>query len=131
MSTSQKIRDLDARLDAINTGAATPITMDALIRQIEPLFMERVLRARVSSKFKLPTQLGIYEGKTDLMDHLDSYKSLMSLQDYSDEVMCKAFSATLKESTRSWFRKLPPETIDSFDDLSRFFIANLMSCRIR
>ncbi|GFS34433.1 hypothetical protein Acr_00g0034020 [Actinidia rufa] len=34
-------------------------------------------------------------------------------------------------STRSWFRKLPPGTIDSFGDLSRFFVANFMSCRIR
>ncbi|GFZ08659.1 hypothetical protein Acr_20g0004670 [Actinidia rufa] len=95
-STSQKIRDLDARLDAINTGTNAPITVDALVRQTDPPFTERVLRTRISSKFKLPTQLGIYEGKTDPMDHLDSYKSLMSLQGYSDEVMCKAFSATLK-----------------------------------
>ncbi|GFZ19613.1 hypothetical protein Acr_28g0003180 [Actinidia rufa] len=100
-STSQKIRDLDARLDAINTGTNAPVTVDTLIRQTEQPFTERVLRARISSKFKLSAQLGIYEGKTDLMDHLDSCKSLMSLQGCSDEVMCKAFSATLKEPARS------------------------------
>ncbi|GFS44258.1 hypothetical protein Acr_00g0089400 [Actinidia rufa] len=130
-STSQKIRDLDARLDAINTGAGALVTVDTLIKQIEPPFTERILRARISSKFKLPTQLGIYEGKTDPMDHLDSYKSLMSLQGYSDEVMCKAFSATLKGPARSWFRKLSLGTIDSFGDLSRLFVANFMSCRNR
>ncbi|GFZ13233.1 hypothetical protein Acr_23g0016180 [Actinidia rufa] len=95
-STSQKIRDLDARLDAINTGTNAPVTVNALVRQTDPPFTKRVLGARISSKFKLPTQLGIYLGKTDPMDHLDSYKSLMSLQGCSDEVMCKAFSATLK-----------------------------------
>ncbi|GFS45972.1 hypothetical protein Acr_00g0099270 [Actinidia rufa] len=100
-------------------------------RQTEPPFTRRVLRARISSKFKLPTQLGTYEGKTDLMDHLDSYKSLMLLQGCSDEVMCKAFSATLKGPARSWFRKLSPGTIDSFGDLSRLFVANFMSCRNR
>ncbi|GFZ19053.1 hypothetical protein Acr_27g0007920 [Actinidia rufa] len=100
-STSQKIRDLDARLDAINTGTNAPITVDALVRQTDPPFTERVLKARISSKFKLPTQLGIYEGKTDPIDHLDSYKSLMSLQGCSDEVMCKAFSATLKGPARN------------------------------
>ncbi|GFZ06509.1 hypothetical protein Acr_18g0006790 [Actinidia rufa] len=130
-STSQKIRDLDARLDAINTGMNAPVTVDTLIRQTEPPFTGRILRARISSKFKLPTQLGIYEGKTDPMDHLDSYKSLMLLQGCSDEVMCKAFSATLKGPARSWFRKLLPGTIDSFGDLSRFFVANFMSCRNR
>ncbi|GFY96821.1 hypothetical protein Acr_11g0011270 [Actinidia rufa] len=130
-STSQKIRDLDARLDAINTGTNAPVTVDTLIRQTEPPFIERVLRARISSKFKLPAHLGIYEGKTYPMDHLDSYKSLMSLQGCSDEVMCKAFSATLKGPTKSWFRKLSPGTIDSFGDLSRLFVANFMSCRNR
>ncbi|GFZ13029.1 hypothetical protein Acr_23g0014140 [Actinidia rufa] len=128
-STSQKIRDLDARLDAINTGTNAPITVDALVRQTDPPFTERVLRTWISSKFKLPTQLGIYEGKTDPMDHLDSYKSLMSLQGCSDEVMCKAFSATLKGPARSWFRKLSPGTVDSFGELSRLFVANFMSCR--
>ncbi|GFS40777.1 hypothetical protein Acr_00g0070490 [Actinidia rufa] len=128
-STSQKIRDLDARLNAINTEMNALVTVDTLIRQTEPPFIERVLRAQVSSKFKLPTQLGIYEGKTNPMDHLDSYKSLMLLQGCLDEVMCKVFSATLKGLGRSWFQKLPPGTIDSFGDLSRLFVANFMSCR--
>ena len=57
----------------------TPVTIDALIKQIEPPFTRSVLRDRVSSRFKLPTHLGVYEGKTNPMDHLDSYKSLMSL----------------------------------------------------
>ncbi|GFZ06814.1 hypothetical protein Acr_18g0009840 [Actinidia rufa] len=111
-STSQKIRDLDARLDAINTRTNAPVIVDTLIRQTEPPFTKRVLRARISSKFKLPAQLGIYEGKTDPMDHLDSYKSLISLQGCSDEVMCKAFSATLKGPARSW-------TPTWFDSLSK------------
>ena len=59
------------------------------------------MKTRVSSRFKVPTQLGVYEEKTDLMDHLDSHKNLMSFQGYSDELMCKAFSATLNRSGRS------------------------------
>ncbi|GFZ18326.1 hypothetical protein Acr_27g0000650 [Actinidia rufa] len=129
--TSRKIRDLDARIDAINIGTNAPVTVDTLIRQTEPPFTQRVLRARISSKFKLPAQLGVYEGKTDPMDHLDSYKSLMLLQGCSDEVMCKAFSATLKGPAKSWFRKLSPGTIDSFGDLSQLFVSNFMSCRNR
>ncbi|GFS36964.1 hypothetical protein Acr_00g0048940 [Actinidia rufa] len=129
-STSQKIRDLDARLDAINTGTSAPVTVDALVRQTDPPFRKRVLRARISSKFKLPTQLGIYEGKTDPMDHLDSYKSLMSLQGCSDEVMCKAFSATLKGPARlrpgplfdSLFKNVP-ETLSALQSKADKYIA--------
>ncbi|GFY80793.1 hypothetical protein Acr_01g0006020 [Actinidia rufa] len=58
-STSQKFRDLDARLDAINTGTSAPVTVDTLIKQTEPPFTERILRAWISSKFKLPAQLEI------------------------------------------------------------------------
>ncbi|GFY95383.1 hypothetical protein Acr_10g0007680 [Actinidia rufa] len=82
------------------------VTVDTLVRQTEPPFTERILRARVSSRFKLPTQLGGYLGKIDPMDHLDSYKSLMLLQGCSDEMMCKAFSATLKGSVEEYFRPL-------------------------
>ena len=32
---------------------------------------------------------------------------------------------------RSWFRELSPRTIDSFGDLSRLFVANFMSYRVR
>ncbi|GFZ18658.1 hypothetical protein Acr_27g0003970 [Actinidia rufa] len=99
-STTQKIKDLDAQIDAINIGASVPITVEALIRQIEPPFTDKVIKAKVSSRFKLPSQLGVYEGKTDPMDHLD-YKNLTSLQGYSDEVMCKGFSATIKGTARS------------------------------
>ncbi|GFS28929.1 hypothetical protein Acr_00g0004700 [Actinidia rufa] len=41
----------DPELDAINTGTNAPITVDALVRQTDPPFTERVLRTRISSKF--------------------------------------------------------------------------------
>ena len=105
----------------------TLVTVDALIRQTKPLFTERGMKVRDSSRFKLPSQLGVYEGKMDPTDHLNSYKNLMSLKRYSDAVMYKAFSATLKGLVMSWFKKLPLRTIDSFGN----FLANFMSCRVR
>ncbi|GFY91407.1 hypothetical protein Acr_07g0016030 [Actinidia rufa] len=32
---------------------------------------------------------------------------------------------------RSWFKKLSPRIIDSFSDLSRLFVSNFMSCKVR
>ncbi|GFS30398.1 hypothetical protein Acr_00g0011710 [Actinidia rufa] len=72
---------------------AKTITIDALIRQTEPPFTERV-RVRVSSRFKLPYQLGVYEGKIDPMDHLDSSRNLMLLQGYSDETKADKYIST-------------------------------------
>ncbi|GFY89059.1 hypothetical protein Acr_06g0009990 [Actinidia rufa] len=118
----------------ISSDLATLIVREIVLKistDRTAIHKKRVLRARISSKFKLPAQLGIYEGKTDPMNHLNSYKSLMSLQSCSDEIMCKAFSTTLKGPARSWIRKLSPGTIDSFADLSRLFVANFMSCKNR
>ena len=56
---------------------------------------------------------------------------MMMLQGYLNEVMCEAFSATLKGPTRSWFKKLSPRTIDSFNDLSRLFVTNFMNYKVR
>ncbi|GFY85663.1 hypothetical protein Acr_04g0004010 [Actinidia rufa] len=131
---ARKPRDVDDHLAGMTklTGAAiTQVTMEALIRQIDPPFMERVMKVRVPSRFKLPSQLRVYEGKIGPMDLLDSYKNLMMIQGCLDEVMCKAFSTTLNGATRSWFKKLSPRTIDSFGDLSRLFVANFMNCRVR
>ena len=110
--TEQKFKNLEARFDAVKTGVNAPIIVDALIKLTEPQFTDRVMGVRVSSKFKLLFQLGVYEGKMDIIDHLDSYKNLMILQGASDEVMCEAFSTTLKGSMRSWFMKLSPRIID-------------------
>ncbi|GFS41410.1 hypothetical protein Acr_00g0074120 [Actinidia rufa] len=94
--STRRARKLEEGEDHLSKMTELTVTLDALIRQIEPPFTERVMRVRVSSKFKLPSQLGMYEGKTDPVDHLESYKNLMMLQEYSDEMMCKAFLEPLK-----------------------------------
>ncbi|GFY87072.1 hypothetical protein Acr_05g0007110 [Actinidia rufa] len=120
----------DPELDAINTGTNAPITVDALVRQTDPPFTERVLRTRISSKFKLPTQLGIYEGKTDPMDHLDSYKSLMSsravldVEDPSDKVIIMAMMEGLRPGPLfDSLSKNVPETLSALQSKADKYIA--------
>ena len=40
--------------------------------------------------------------------------------------MCRAFPTTLKGPARVWFSKLPPNTITSFQELSKLFINNFV-----
>ncbi|GFS37228.1 hypothetical protein Acr_00g0050780 [Actinidia rufa] len=140
----EKIKDLDARIDAINTGSSalkvrrsgrSPCWDNQMPRHRDESTTQKIkdLDARIDTINTGSSALITVDSliKTDPMDHLDSYKSLMLLKGYSDEVMCKAFSATLKGSTRSWFRKLLPRTIDSFGDLNKLFVANFMSFRVR
>jgi len=45
----------------------------------------------------------------------------MQLQMVLDEIMCKAFSTTLKGPTRIWFSRLTPNSISTFKELSAQF----------
>ncbi|GFS43522.1 hypothetical protein Acr_00g0085590 [Actinidia rufa] len=81
VSTKQKFKDLDSQIDAIDIG----------------------VKVRVSSRFKLPPQLGIYEGKMDPMDHLDLAKngqcdvqSLLNNSKRADEKAGKRFKEYVK-----------------------------------
>ena len=53
VSTKKKFKDLDTWIDAINTGINALVTVNALIRPTEPPFTKRVMRVKVSSRFKL------------------------------------------------------------------------------
>ena len=50
----------------------------------------------------------------------------MHLQGVLDEIMCRVFPTTLKGPTRVWFNKLPPNTITSFQELSKLFVNNFV-----
>ena len=59
-STTQKIKVLDAHIDAINTIANVTITVFALIKETKSPFTDKVMKVKVFSKFKLPSQFGMY-----------------------------------------------------------------------
>ena len=40
--------------------------------------------------------------------------------------MCKAFPTTLKSPARVWFSKIPPNSVSSFEDLSKLFVYNFI-----
>ena len=63
-------------------------------------------------------QLETYDKSKDLLDHLETFNTLMHLQGMVNEIMCRAFPTTLKGPTRVWFSKLTPNSISFFKELS-------------
>ena len=106
-------------------------------------FMMNSLRGRVSSdlndlvhrtnspftasttSFPLP-QVENYDESKDLLDHLESFKSLMHLQGAPDEIMYRAFPTTLKGPARIWFSRLMPNSIGTFKELSTQFTSHFI-----
>ncbi|XP_058211619.1 uncharacterized protein LOC131323795 [Rhododendron vialii] len=102
--------------------AQTPATVEELVQNTDSPFTSKVMGLPLPRKFKM-SQLETFNGSTDPLDHLETYKSLMHLQAVPDEVMCRAFHVTLKGSARAWFNKLPPGSIRSFKELSTSFVS--------
>ena len=76
-------------------------------------------------KFKMPS-LDSYDGARDPFNHTVTFKITMHLQGVPDEIMCRAFPITLKGLTRVWFSKIPPNTVSSFEELSKLFVNNFV-----
>ena len=73
----------------------------------------------------MPT-LDSYDGTRDPCDHITTFKTTMHLQGILDKIICRAFPITLKGLARVWFGKIPPNTITSFQELSKLFVNNFV-----
>ena len=106
-----------------NMRRANPV--DDLVHRTNSPFMPSVNSHPLPSKFKMPS-LDSYDGTRDPCDHIATFKTTMHLQGVPDEIMCKAFPTTLKGPARVWFSKIPPNSISSFDELSKLFVNNFI-----
>jgi len=71
-------------------------------------------------------QVETYNESRDPLDHLESFKTLMHLQGFPNEIMCRALPTTLKGPARVWFSKVAPNSISTFEELSGHFIAHFI-----
>ena len=77
------------------------------------------------SKYKMPS-LDSYDGTRNPCDHIATFKTTMHLQGVPDEIMYLAFLTTLKGPARVWFSKILPNTVGSFEELSKLFVNNFI-----
>ncbi|GMH25579.1 hypothetical protein Nepgr_027422 [Nepenthes gracilis] len=73
--------------------------------------------------------LDLYDGGSDPVDHLDHFRTHLSLHELEDSVMYRCFPLTLKGDAQIWFHHLPLGTISSFRELTDLFLAQYASSR--
>ena len=100
-------------------------SVDRMIRATDSPFTTAVLECLVPSKFCLP-QLEPFNGLKDLQDHLNTFKTMLGLQQPPNEILCRSFPTTLKATAREWFTKLPTSSIDNFEQLSSVFLRHFI-----
>ena len=100
--------------------------LDDLVNHTDSPFTASVNSFPLSHKFRMP-QIDSYDGVNDLLDHLETFKLLMHLQEVVDEIICRAFPTMLKGAARIWFSRLTPNSVRTFKELSAQFTAHFIS----
>ena len=106
-----------------NMRRANPI--EDLVHRTDSPFTASINGHPLPPKFKMPS-LDSYDGTRDLFDHIATFKTTMHLQGVSNEIMCRAFPTTLKGPAQVWFSKIPPNSVSSFEELSKLFVNNFI-----
>nr|GEY63254.1 reverse transcriptase domain-containing protein [Tanacetum cinerariifolium] len=72
----------------------------------------------------MPSHVKTYDGSEDPEDHLKIFQAAAKVERWAMPTSCHMFNATLTGSARVWFDDLPPESVDSYDDLKEAFMSN-------
>ncbi|XP_030970001.1 uncharacterized protein LOC115990293 [Quercus lobata] len=106
-----------------NMRRTNPI--EDLVHRTDSPFTASINGHPLPSKFKMPS-LDSYDGTRDPFDHIATFKTTMHLQEVPDEIMCRVFPTTLKGPAQVWFSKIPPNSVSSFEELSKLFVNNFI-----
>ncbi|GMH16047.1 hypothetical protein Nepgr_017888 [Nepenthes gracilis] len=93
-------------------------------------FIVEILNRPMPTKFKM-VPLDSYDGSTNLIDHLDYFRTHLSVQGLKDPTMYRCFPLALKGDTCIWFHHLPLNSIRSFRELTDLFLAQYTSSQVR
>ncbi|GJT92417.1 reverse transcriptase domain-containing protein [Tanacetum coccineum] len=74
----------------------------------------------------MPSHIKTYDGSEDPEDHLKIFQAAAKTERWAMPTWCHMFNSTLTENARVWFDDLPPESIDSYDDLKKAFLENYL-----
>ena len=126
-TNSDLLREMRKEMDELRNAIRekTDQSLDRIVRKMDSPFTVAVQECPVPSKFRLP-QLESFDGLKDPLDHLNTFKTTLGLQQPPDEILCHSFPTTLKGATREWFNKLPTLSIDTFEQLSDSFVRHFV-----
>ena len=119
-------KEMDELRNAIKEK--TDQSLDRIVRMTDSPFTVAIQECPVPSKFRLP-QLEPFDGLKDPLDHLNTFKTTLGLQQPPDEILCRSFPTTLKGAAREWFNKLPTSSVDNFKQLSGSFVRHFVGRR--
>ena len=112
-------------MDEIRENMRRANSVEDLVHRTDSPFTASINGHPLPPKFKMPS-LDSYDGTRDPFDHIATFKTTMHLQGVPNEIMCRVFPTTLKGLARVWFSKIPPNSVSSFEELSKLVVNNFI-----
>jgi len=91
-------------------------------------FTDGIIDTLLSPKWKGLT-IKLYDGSTNLDEHLNVFKMQMTLYPTNKAVWCKVFPTSLQKEPLSWFTELPPNFVGNFKVLTTKFVTQYATSR--
>ncbi|KAK1681565.1 hypothetical protein QYE76_042413 [Lolium multiflorum] len=92
-----------------------------------PCFTRRVRKTRVPKGFKLPENFKKFDGLQDPEDWLVDYLEMVKLVGGTRATAMQSIQVHLSGAARSWIKKLPLNSIDSWENFENIFVKNFRS----
>ena len=126
-ASSDLLREMRKEMDELRNAikGKTDQSLEKIVRKMDSPFTMAVQECPVPFKFHLP-QLEPFDELKDPLDHLNTFRTTLGLQQPPDEILCRSFPTTLKGAAREWFNKLPTSSIDNFEKLSSSFVRHFV-----
>ena len=108
-------------------GLGNKAMNEALNQVAKSPFTRRIEGASLSRLFNQPT-FSLYNGRTDLVEHVSHFNQKMAVHSKDEALMCKIFPSSLGPMAMRWFNGLRANSIDSFKKLTQSFGARFITC---
>ncbi|GAU39756.1 hypothetical protein TSUD_219990 [Trifolium subterraneum] len=89
----------------------------------------RIMDIPLPRGLEKPPTLDKYDGTTDPDEHVQSVETALDYRNLRGSIKCKLFPLSLARGASTWWRNLPPGSIDSWEELCRMFTAHFTTSR--
>ncbi|XP_058776185.1 uncharacterized protein LOC131650496 [Vicia villosa] len=76
-----------------------------------------------------PPTLDPYDETTDPDDHIKNIEAVMEYHVVHESIKCHIFPTTLRKGAMTWYRNLPPNSIQSWAELKELFLSHFTASR--
>ena len=70
----------------------------------------------------------MYNGRTDLVEHVSQFKQKMVVHAQVETLMCRVFPSSLRPMAMRWFDGLRRNSVSSFKKLTQAFCSRFITC---